>query len=102
MKKETIKRLIENFQNSEEPLADSLSSYLTDQLALERSILQNMSQIRGACQNLELQYKTDKNKWHHKLLQLQEQCPHHETTFYADASGGNDSETICDWCHKEL
>ncbi len=33
---------------------------------------------------------------------LQEKCQHLAKTFHPDASGNNDSETICDICGKEL
>ena len=35
-------------------------------------------------------------------LKLQKACLHKATTYYPDASGGNDSETVCDVCGKRL
>lgn len=29
-------------------------------------------------------------------------CTHHSTTFYPDAGGGNDSETLCNTCGRVL
>ncbi len=37
-----------------------------------------------------------------RLRKIQQKCPHLETTYYPDASGGNDSETRCDLCGAEI
>lgn len=37
-----------------------------------------------------------------RLKAEQAACKHWFTTYYADASGGNDSMTVCDLCRAEI
>lgn len=68
------------------------------------------------CQTIELKIKLchnamdDKENKHRKAIQkhkeeirdIQKTCLHQLTTYYPDASGNNDSSTVCDICGKEL
>jgi len=36
------------------------------------------------------------------LAEIRKACPHLETTYYGDPSGGNDSETVCNLCGAEI
>lgn len=37
-----------------------------------------------------------------KITEWQSECPHLETTYHADAAGGSDSHTDCNWCGAEV
>ena len=48
------------------------------------------------------EYEWCKEKLSVELEEIQSKCLHESTTYYPDASGNNDSSTICDICGKEL
>ena len=52
--------------------------------------------------NLMSEYKRKNEEIKVEIRYIQSTCPHTETTFYGDPSGGSDSSTMCDWCGKEL
>lgn len=94
MHKETIARLVKEYSGDD--LASYLSQAIDDDkgLRIEASGLKKMELEEKNRHDAEL--KRLRGKW----VALAGRCPHHEATYYPDASGNNDSETICDVCGK--
>jgi hypothetical protein len=96
MHKETIARLIKEY--SGEDLAGYLSKAIDDdkRIRIEASNFKKMELEEVNRHAAELE------RLHGKWVDLTKRCSHHETTYYPDASGNNDSETLCDICGKSL
>jgi len=57
---------------------------------------------RLALEKLELRYESQRKALREALRMSQRECPHTHTTYIPDASGNNDSETICNHCGASL
>lgn len=92
MKPETIKELLDQGTTS-------------DQLV---EILHQDKHIRETKEHLQIQIQKEIERHRNTIKELNAaihqnkiNCPHHETTYYPDPSGNNDSYHICTACGKE-
>lgn len=96
MNKTTLSNLIKEYKG------DDLASYVCELIeqdeVLRIKAVDLQKQLTEENNRHKKELKTIDDKW----AELEKECPHHETTFYPDASGNNDSETLCDICGKTL
>ena len=111
MKKETLSKIIAEAQISDEITIghaititppDYLAGIITDVIELDKK-------LRNICYNLRTKIVTENERHKSELAKIDKEfealykmCPHYETTFHGDPSGGNDSYTSCDLCGVEL
>ena len=96
MKKENLNKLIRQYSG------DDLASYITDILDKEKTVRREHLKYQRGLEEAELEYNKVRMGIIERWAGISENCPHVETTYYPDASGGNDSETCCDWCGATL
>lgn len=96
MKKETMTRLINEYQG------EDLGGYLYQAIEHDKALLKEARNIKSMQAEAETKHKGELKHLRDKWCDLQSRCPHHETTFYPDPSGNNDSKTVCDVCEKSL
>jgi hypothetical protein len=76
--------------------------YVADMFAIEQGIKSEINKHNKRKEVMEKNYQSDLRQLDIELKQIQDKCPHKETTYYGDPSGGSDSSTECNWCGKEL
>ena len=99
MNQKTLQRLIDEYvkQNGSEKLSDYISYILEEEKTIQKDI---------NCYNNNLLTEDDRHKKRLKelkdtLYRIQDRCPHYDTSFESDPSGGNDSYYYCNLCRKE-
>lgn len=98
MKIETINKLVNNAVRGGEDAGQIVSDFVQK----EREIKRVLNNIHNGKNRIMEEYKNKIAELNREICETQKDCPHLETTFYPDASGNNDDDTICDWCGKEL
>jgi hypothetical protein len=96
MNQETIQKQIASYTG------DNLASFLYELLTQEQKIKAERREVELAITRVKCEATKTIQKCRANLDKIQQQCPHIETKFYPDASGGNDSERHCLWCGKNL
>ncbi len=96
MTKEIIAAFLRTYTGADLP--GDLHAYL---LLLE-GIKRERQQLDQERRRNEIEYTKTKEAWLIKLKALEARCPHPDTTFCGDPSGGNDSYYVCTYCGKEL
>jgi len=85
-------------------------------ITLSTDICNQIDKVTGTIESTQLESKRLKqsneserkrhqsalNEIERSIIQLQSKCGHEVTKFYPDASGNNDSETICLICGKRI
>ncbi len=95
MKRETLARLMAEYTG------DDLPGFVFDVLLMETEVRKAVDLLRRESFEAETEYKTAVKAREQRLRNVQVDCPHYETTYHGDPSGGSDSFTQCDWCGKE-
>jgi hypothetical protein len=99
LKSETIQKLVNiSLQNGVEDVGEVISKTVEE----EKRIKSRIQVITGVKNDYMAEVKHQIEELNKQIREVQGQCPHIETTYYGDPSGGNDSTTLCDWCGKEL
>lgn len=99
--------------NLEDLLKDRLKirseENISDLVSRMRTTADYLEQIRQKRGELEMRKQIASNKYDQEmsdvqkeLAELRQSCRHPCSTYYPDASGNNDSSTICRLCGKEL
>ncbi len=96
MRKETLERLIRQYDGND--LVGHICHLLEEDRELRRRMRQHCEAERG----LEEEIKESRLVGKERLRDIRIDCPHHETTFHSDPSGGNDSYRDCDLCGKQI
>lgn len=95
MTKKIIADFLRTYTGSDLP--GDLHAYL---LLLE-GIKNDRQQLNQERRQIEASHTKIKESWLVKLRTLETQCPHPDTDFCDDPSGGNDSYYVCTYCGKE-
>ena len=80
----------------------SLEEYLADAYNNIQRRRNKWLSIQTLYRELEDEHKEEKEKINQQLRELKQECKHEVTKYYPDASGNNDSSTVCQICDKEL
>jgi hypothetical protein len=96
MTNETLKSLINAYTG------DDVASYVTDVLDEDRELRRKVALIRQDEKSTRETYVTAVAKHQAEMAIIQRRCPHHETTFHDDPSGGNGSYYDCKLCGREV
>lgn len=105
MKKETLERLIRE-HDSQDSLARygraDLAGYIASVLEEEKALTKRLRSI-AQDQRDEIERHAGEVKRLRKAMDdLRSECPHHETTYHGDPSGGSDKSDICDLCGADV
>jgi len=96
MNKKTLQRLIDGYTGN------NLAEYIADALELEKHIKKTITSYKKDVDKEKQRHEKTTKELRQQMWDIQKECPHYETTYHADPSGNNDSETICNWCDKEV
>jgi hypothetical protein len=96
MTKEIISKFMINYTGADLP--GDLHAYL---LLLD-GIKRERQQLDQERRQINADYAKANGAWLVKLKTLEARCPHPDTSFCGDPSGGNDSYYVCTYCGKEL
>jgi hypothetical protein len=99
LKAETIQKLVNiSLQNGVEDVGEVISKSIEQ----EKKIKSRLAVVIGVKNDYMAGVKHQIEELNKQIREIQGQCPHTETTYYRDPSGGNDSTTLCDWCGKDI
>lgn len=96
-----LKKLIEKILELRVEIPQIRQSILND-IVEQYKVYEDIYKIEEA--KLELANKTlqETAELDAQIGRIQSTCNHLSTTYYPDASGNNDSSTVCDLCGKEV
>src|SRR5579883_206214 len=98
MKAEALKRIIDEYAGDPKGLPDFLSGALREIGEIKRRLFCQELRRKG----FEEDYRKALASVGSEIASIRSDWRHWSTTYYADASGGSDSSTICDICGAEL
>lgn len=99
IKKATLIRLVRERDTSNgEPVEEFVARILDDQEKLAADIQKHYEDE----EQMTTRHDNEAIESIKRVNILKLRCPHYETTYYADASGNNDSSDTCDLCGLEL
>jgi hypothetical protein len=101
MKQETLQKLIEEYTVTNHGVED-LAQFLSSTIEQERVLAKRLATCRQQAKSERAQHKEEMERIHQILEDIQAECPHHETTYCGDPSGGSDKSETCNLCGKEL
>lgn len=96
MEKATLEKLIRAYEG------DDLAKYVCEVIESDKWLRNKVALIRKEQEQEDRKHKAALAHIRKEWEELRRECPHHESTFHADPSGGNDSETTCDICGAGL
>jgi len=94
------KKIIQDFISAYNgvELANDLCTYIEKLESIETKIKRLRQDYRAA----EEVYKRRREELKKQEKEIQNTCPHSETTYHGDPAGGSDSYSTCDICGKEF
>jgi hypothetical protein len=98
-----LKKLIEAIAKSApSSTCEELGQFIADKVQQCDDIRNRILQNKKKQQQEDDRHSATEQALKVELMRIQKECPHYLTTYYPDASGGNDSSTCCDVCGGEI
>lgn len=81
---------------------DELVEGIANELSAIAGTKRRLHDLRGEERMLTEEHEKAMGELQVSRSEIKANCQHHSTTYYPDASGGNDSSTTCDICGKAV
>ena len=99
MKQATMQRLIAAYLDAD---GEDLPLYVSSLVEEERALLHRLNRIRRDRKEAIEKHTAVMKHIAQQLDDLQAECPHWETRFQGDPSGGSDKSDVCEICGKDV